>query len=345
MTYRIGPDTFFNGRARGAFRFISLLMLAALFAFAPRHALLQGGSGHTLYGDLKVDESKAEGMKTTTLDVILYNLDGRVFSRQRVMSGGRYRFFGLRSGEYDLAVEMESQEIVRIRVSLGGVGPGSDFRQDVELEWKSNVRGVTPARKQTVSAADFYQRPPANQPSFEKAQSAMDKKSYDQAVILLRQILVTDANDFQAWTEMGTAYLLQGKNGDAEKAYARAVEVRPAFFLAQLNLGRVRAAQKNFAGAVGPLSRAVELQPTNAEANLWLGEAYLQIKKGSKAVGYLGAAARLGKPEAHLRLATLYNAAGMKDKAAAEYEQFLATNPGHPDRKKFEQYIAENRKK
>ena len=77
------------------------------------------------------------------------------------------------------------------------------------------------------------------------------------------------------------------------------------------------------------------MQPQNAEAHLLLGEAYLQTKKGSKSVGHLNEAARLGRAGAHLRLATLYNAVGMKDKAAAEYEQFLAKQPLHPDRKKW----------
>lgn len=75
-----------------------------------------------------------------------------------------------------------------------------------------------------------------------------------------------------------------------------------------------------------------------------LGEAYLQIKKGSKAVPYLTEAAKLGKPDAHLRLAALYNGAGMKDKAAQEYEQFLKERPDYKDRKALEQYISENKK-
>ena len=37
--------------------------------------------------------------------------------------------------------------------------------------------------------------------------------------------------------------------------------------------------------------------------------------------------------DAHLRLAMLYNGAGMKDKAAAEYEQFLKKKPNYPERK------------
>ena len=105
--------------------------------------------------------------------------------------------------------------------------------------------------------------------------------------------------------------------------------------------------RKNFEGAIEPLTTAVTVQPTSADANYYLGEAYLQIKKGSKAVGYLYEALKLdpvGKADAHLRLATLYNAVGLKDKAAAEYEQFLKKVPGYPDKKKLEAYIAANKK-
>ena len=52
----------------------------------------------------------------------------------------------------------------------------------------------------------------------------------------------------------------------------------------------------------------------------------------------------VGKAEAHLRLAALYNGAGMKDKAANEYVEFLKKKPDYPERKKLEQYIAENKK-
>jgi tetratricopeptide (TPR) repeat protein len=109
----------------------------------------------------------------------------------------------------------------------------------------------------------------------------------------------------------------------------------------------LRISQKNFEGAIEPFSQAVEVEPQSADANFFLGEAYLQIKKGSKAVGYFNEAIRLdpvGKAEAHLRLAALYRAAGMKDKAVAEYEQFLAKKPDYPERKMIQQYIIENKK-
>lgn len=79
--------------------------------------------------------------------------------------------------------------------------------------------------------------------------------------------------------------------------------------------------------------------------NHLLGEALLQGRKGSMAVGYLNKAIELdpvGKAELHLRIAALYNAAGYKDMASAEYKKFLEKVKDHPDRKKLEQYIKDN---
>ncbi len=103
--------------------------------------------------------------------------------------------------------------------------------------------------------------------------------------------------------------------------------------------------EKKFDAAVEVLTKAVALPAPSADANFLLGESYLQLKKGSKAVPYLEEAARLGRADARLRLATLYNAAGLKDRAAAEYEQYLAAEPDSPDRKKLEDYIKANKKK
>jgi len=319
----------------------SFLLIVAFLLTSVPIAVAQG-QGSTLFGDIKVDESKVEGMTPLSFNIILYTLNGTVAGRQAVAAGGRYRFINLRSGEYDLAVEVENKEIARVRILHGG-SPGTEIRQDLELEWRANSSGKKP-KVQTISAADVYDRGAANKSLFEKAQSAIDRKKYSDAAALLQELLAADPKDFQAWTEMGNVYLLQDKPGDAERAYQHALEERPAFALALLNLGRALVAQKKFEQAITPLTQAVELRRDSADANFLLGEAFLQIKKGSKAVPHLNEAARLGQADAHLRLAALYNAAGLKSEAATEYEQFLKKKPDYPDRKKLEQYITEQKK-
>jgi tetratricopeptide (TPR) repeat protein len=298
----------------------------------------QEGGGNILYGDLKVDESKAEGQKPLAFDIVLYMQSGTPLGRQAIPNGGRYRFNDLANGWYILAVEVEGAEVVRMRVQVFS-NYKTDIRQDIALEWRAR-----PGPRPATVAADAYKRAAPAQKLYDRAEEAMTAKRYADASALFRQITGADAQDFEAWLELGTAQLFQEQYAEADKSYLRAAEAKPELPLPLVNLGRLRVLQKNYDGAIEALSKAVALKPPSADANFLLGESYLQLKKGSKAVPYLEEAARLGRADARLRLATLYNAVGLKDRAAAEYEQYVKEKPDAPDRKKLEQYVKENRK-
>jgi tetratricopeptide (TPR) repeat protein len=304
-------------------------------------------STQTLFGDFKVNEIGVDALtKPLSYQLILYADTGVIAARQTISNGGRYRFMNLPNGVFYLAVEHENAEIARFRVELLRSYYKSDFRQDIELEWRTilNSKGTKAAN---ISVEDNYVRSSENQKRFEKAKDAADARKNSEAVGLFKSLVAEDQNDFQAWTELGTAHLAQDNLTEAEKAYLEAVRLRPKFLLALLNLGRLRILQKNFDGAIAVLSQAVELKPDSAAANYYLGESYLQIKKGSKAVIYLNEALKLdpvGRAEAHLRLAALYDAVGLKEKAVIEYEEFLKKKPNYSDKKKLEQYIAQNKK-
>jgi len=92
------------------------------------------------------------------------------------------------------------------------------------------------------------------------------------------------------------------------------------------------------------LENAVMSDQNSANGFHYLGIAYLQTKQGSKAVPVLNEAIRLApaeKAELHLNLASLYNNAGMKDRAANEYKLFLVKRPDHKEKAKLEAYIKE----
>jgi len=323
--------------------FAIVVFSASAYAQDRRAQLGLGGGPYILFGDLTVDEGNEKKAKPLVYEVLLNNLGGRPADRQYVSSGGRYQFINLAAGQYELVILLDHEEIGRMRVEILS-GGAERVRQNVDLAWT----GSTSSKPSSISAADFYKRSDANEKLFVTAREATDQKRYDDAITTLRQLLAADPHDFQAWAELGTVYLFKQNLDESENAYVKSVTERPQFFLGQMNLGRVRVVRKNFEGAIEPLTKAVEIQRSSADANYYLGESYLQIKKGSKAVSYLNAAIKLdpvGRADAHLRLATLYNAAGLKDRAAIEFEEFLKKKPDYPDRKKLEEYITANKKK
>jgi tetratricopeptide (TPR) repeat protein len=333
--------------------FLALMFLVGGFSFA--NAQMERGDRNlgpssrgenVIYGDLIVT-GEAPGAKGTTYEIVLYPKAGgsQPLAKQSVSANGRYRFINLLEGDYDIAVLVENNEITRVRVLLRAPIYKTDIREDINLEWKATNNG--PPKAASVTAEDFYKREPANQKLFDKAGESTDKKKYEESIATLKELVAKDAKDFQAWSELGTAYLLSKNVSEAEKAYTQSTEIRPTFFLALLNLGRLRILEQKYEAAIPVLTKAVEVKPSSADANYYLGEAYLQVKKGSKAVTYLYEALKLdpvGRAEAHLRLAALYNAAGFKDKAAAEYVEFLKKKPDYPEKKKLEEYIAQNKK-
>ncbi|HEX6045657.1 MAG TPA: tetratricopeptide repeat protein [Pyrinomonadaceae bacterium] len=332
--------------ARAVFLLVLAFFSAHAFGQAPdrKSQLGIGGGSYTLFGDLLVDEGKTPGSKPLVYEIVLNNIGGTPAGRQFISAGGRYQFINLGAGQYELIVLLDHEEVARTRVEILA-GPAQErVRQDLNLAWKPGAK----PKPSSISAADFYKRSANNEKLFVKAKEATDQKRYDDSIVTLQELTAADPHDYQAWAELGTIYLFKRNYDESEKAYQKSIAERPEFFLAQMNLGRLRMMRNNFEGAIEPLTAAVDIEPASADANAYLGEAYLQIKKGSKAVVYLNQAIKLdptGKADLHLRLATLYNAVNMKDKAAIEYEEFLKKKPDYPDAKKLRDYITANKPK
>ena len=315
-----------------------------LFAFLSSRRLLAQTGDHTLYGDLIIDENEVTGLKPLTFDIILYSEAKILISRQTTANNGRFRFNNLSVGVYELAIEVENNEIARIRVDLRSPLL-KEVRRDIELEWRLPNNS---ARAGVLSARDTYYRSSVNQKLFTSARQAAEKKQYERASQLLQQITTVDKKDFEVWFELANIHFLQKRLAEAENEYLTAIDAHPKFFLALLNLGRLELFQKHYDVAIQVLQQAVSIQADSADANYFLGEAYLQTRHGSSAVVYFEEALRLdpnGMAEVHLKLALLYDRAGMKDKACTEYEQFLGKKPDYPQRKKLQDYIAANKRK
>lgn len=301
------------------------------------------GNGHDarISGNVEI-QGLTQQVKSPSLSVAVL-ANGVFVARQRVQNQGAFNFTNVPRNGVTLILELDNQEIASFPVGILTPPPMAN-RKDIFVTWAS-IQSRVAEKNEVISIRNAYPRSEENQKTFDKAVAASKDKSPANGLKLFKQQVEKDPADFVAWSELGNLYFREEKFQESEEAFAKAVELKADFLPAIVNLGKVQLNQKQFVPAIESLTKAIKVEPASAEAHHYLGEAYLQARKGSLAVVHLNKAIELApkeKAEIHLRLALLYNAAGAKDRAAAEYKAFLEKVPDHPERARFEKYISEN---
>lgn len=215
-------------------------------------------------------------------------------------------------------------------------------REDFEITAPDDASNAPPG----VISTKFI-RPPNEKTSdlYKKAAQAESSKRTDEAIAFVKRIVETDPQDFIAWAKLGSLHLSKSALSDARTAFERSLSIQADYPPALLNLGIVKAMLNDVPGAIELFQRAATADPRSASAYRYLGEAYLQNRQGTLGLAALDKALELdpvGMAECHLLKARLYDLAGAKNLAAAEYKAYLAKVPDSPERKKFEKYIKEN---
>jgi tetratricopeptide (TPR) repeat protein len=174
-------------------------------------------------------------------------------------------------------------------------------------------------------------------PDLTKAEAAIEKKDFAVAEPLLKKVLIAQANNYQAWFDLGFVYNALGRPEDSISAYRESVKAKPDVFESNLNLGLMLAKNKQ-PGADEFLRAATKLKPTShvdqgrATAYLALAHAVRDTNPAEAIDAYHQAAVLQPKdPEPHLAAGQLSEAAGKFGDAEQEYKQALALDPGSED--------------
>lgn len=314
---------------------VSVMALLLLVAGA------YGQGGSILFGDFEVHDIPEGTEAPATFQILLLNRGLMVVGRETLGPRGRYRFSDLRNGEYQLVIQLEDRELFRMRYHLQEVRP-TEVRKDIHLQWKDTFESAPASGDQLL-----YAHNKSSQSSLDKARRQAQQGKLKESVNTLERLLRADSNDFEAWTELGTAHFHAGRLDKAQSSYEKAVELRPDFTAALVNLAKVHFSQKAFGAAAEFFRQALAAEPDLAESHFLLAETYLQLKKGSLAVEHFEEALRIdpdNMADAHLRMATLYRAAGWPMGAAVQYRDFLEKKPDYQGREQLERYIAEHLK-
>src|SRR5262249_53165550 len=143
---------------------ILLIISVASAREAQERGEVRTGGNNSIYGDVKVDEGAGTELKPIALDILLYTETGQLVTRQTVQSNGRYRFYNLTAGRFQIVVEVENSEVARFNIDFSSPFK-REIRQDIQLSWHGSVR----ANKEVVSVADTYKRTGKNVGAFNKA--------------------------------------------------------------------------------------------------------------------------------------------------------------------------------
>jgi len=115
----------------------------------------------------------------------------------------------------------------------------------------------------------------------------------------------------------GRVYHQQDQATKAEKDLEKAIQLRPDYAKAYLELGVTRADLQNGPGALEALRKAVALAPDEPEARFQLGSQYLRLGQAQQAIEHLRVASRLQPDDRNVlyALARALRAAGRMDEA------------------------------
>jgi len=167
--------------------------------------------------------------------------------------------------------------------------------------------------------------------TLKEAESLLQKQQYAQAEEKLQAIVLKQAENPQAWFDLGFAQSHQGKNAEAIAAYKKAVALSPKWFEAQQNLGLALARSGDLPAAAAALKTAVALKPTiggqQALAAAWLSLA--QVTEESQPQDALAACQKAAEldpanDEAQLGIARMAERSGNTATAEQQYLKLAA---------------------
>jgi tetratricopeptide (TPR) repeat protein len=168
------------------------------------------------------------------------------------------------------------------------------------------------------------------------AESLLQKQQYSQAEEKLLTIVTQQAENPQAWFDLGFAQSHQNKTAEAISSYKKATQLSPKWFEAQQNLGLALAKSGDLSAAAAALKIAVTLKPTiggpQALAAAWLSLA--QVTEESAPQDSLAAyqkAVELDPTSSEAQLGTARMAERSGNSAAAEQQYLKLAAAGNND--------------
>lgn len=298
-------------------RAICVLLLAALAA----PLLLWAQARAAIAGSVRI----REGNSGQPVLVQLHSEFGGVVARVTASSSGRFEFFNVPSGRYDLVVEMAGFKPYRMRVEYV-MGPVEGLLVDLVPEGRESDLGPGAAVPLRV-----LQAPPKARQEYERGLESISRKRFEEGAQHFRKAIESFPDFDEAYLQLGLVHLQQNRAEQAQSAFENVTRIHPQSERGFMLLGRACRLQKKLEEAVAALSQSIQLKEDSWFAQLELGEALLELGRLEEAATHVARAHALNAREASIHQ-LYYNTLIRQERhreALAELEEFLQLFPGH----------------
>jgi tetratricopeptide (TPR) repeat protein len=257
---------------------------------------------------------------------------------------GQFSIPGLGNGTYTLTVDAGGdyeQASQRVEIALVRGSPAQTFYVNIQLKLKPGT-----SAKPAVIDAEMAGVPKKALQSYRNALAAKAKGDTKNAVAELIQAVAEYPDFTAAHSELGLQYQILGNLEQSEEHSRLALKLKPDSYETLGNLGITLVRAKRFAEAETVLRDAIKINSSYPIVYFYLGRSLIGQQKADAAEAEFKTALSVGGEvmnEARRALANIYLQRNENEKALAELQAYLKTNPTPADEKRLQETIQQIR--
>lgn len=162
-----------------------------------------------------------------------------------------------------------------------------------------------------------------------EAEKMDDEEKYDEAIVILENLLTLDSNIVDAHLMLGNMYSKKERYEDAIGEFNKAIEINPDYDAPRINMAMAYKQLDKYDEAIALLKEVHAREPRNNRANYHLADAYMSIKDYDSAIKYLRIGLRYepSSPTLNAELAMNYYDLGNLEKSEENLNKALQYNP------------------
>ncbi|KPJ55631.1 MAG: hypothetical protein AMS16_03930 [Planctomycetes bacterium DG_58] len=167
--------------------------------------------------------------------------------------------------------------------------------------------------------------PPGSSEAFTTGRAALEAGNLDEAVRQLREAVVQQPRNAEAYYYLGRAYHAKRMSVQAARAYRSAIRLDGDYMWPHYDLGRLLSDEKQYDDAVMELRHAIKLRSNYAWSHVFLGRCLSAKGDAAGAVRAYERALEYEPADAYIlrTLAEAYAAGGDKDRAIGTYRRLI----------------------